>query len=249
MKKEFYSIKKPKWGLIALLMTFCCLFGNTAVAQTVAPSSSTTNDLLVWTGNVSSNCNDAGNWYVQSRATTGVAGTSLYPGQVELDDWAIIPSNGANPPIITNGQTINIGRVSITNQFNAAGATLTINSGGTVNLANALSGTIVLSGGSIVNNGALNINTAGVGFSGFPTYAINCATPNNIPTVATEWGYSGSGTLNINLSAANFAGAGAIVVTGSSTTNANNSLVTYRMVLNNPTITLNQATNLGISAI
>jgi fibronectin-binding autotransporter adhesin len=251
MKKNFYSIKKPKWGLIALFMTICCLFANTAIGQ-VIPSSSTTNDIIVWTGNISSDWNDAGNWYIQSRATTGVAGTSTYPGQVDLDDWAVIPTNGTNPPIITTGQTFQVARVYVTNQFNAAGGTLTINSGGTLNVVNNASITVTLNGGKIINNGALNISSTGAGFTSFPVYGIQCGNPNTLPTVPTEWGYSGSGALSISLPNANFANSAPIVVSGNSgatTTPTDNANVIYRMELNNATFTYNQASAASISAI
>ncbi len=251
MKKNFYSIKKPKWGLIALFMTFCCLFANSAMAQNF-PTSTATNDVLVWTGNVSSDWNNAGNWFVQSRATTGVAGTSLYPGQVDLDDWAYIPSNGANAPKIPTGVTITVGRTFVTNQYNATGGTLTIESGATLTVNAATVAPFSLNGGNVVNNGTITITTSSAGSTGFPVYGFICGNPSLLPTVPTEWSYSGSGSLSISLPNANLASSAAIVATGNSgttTTPTNNANVTYRLALNNTSISFNQATLLGISAI
>jgi hypothetical protein len=128
MKKNYFFTKKPKLGFVAFMMVFCCLFTNIAIAQQTIPTTTATNDVLVWSGAVSSDWNNSANWYVQSRATTGVAGTSTYPGQVDLDDWAFIPQTGSFAPIIPTGQSYQIARLYVTNQFNAAGGLLTINS-------------------------------------------------------------------------------------------------------------------------
>ncbi len=91
---------------------------------------------------------------------------------------------------------------------------------------------MVLGGGSIVNNGALNISSTAVGFASFPTYGIQCTNPNTLPTVATEYGITGGGTMSIALTAANFAGAAAIAVTGNSgaTTTPTNTNYVYKML-------------------
>ena len=247
MKKNFYSIKKPKWGLIALMMFFCCLFGNTAMAQTASAN----NDTFVWTGITSSAWNDATNWYVVRGTTT--AGTNTYPGEVGLIDIVYINKNNCPNAPILDAQTRTITRLFVNNNYGTeAGATLLINSGATLNIAGSGTNNLVLAGGSVINNGALSINTTGVGFTSFPVYGINCSNPTNLPTVPTEYGYSGTGTLSITLSAANFANSAAIAATGNSstTTTATNGVnATYRIVVNNPTITLNQASTNTIYAI
>ena len=55
MKKNSYSIKKPKWGLIALMAVFFCLFGNGAVAQV-------TNTNFHWGGTVDNTWSNINNW-------------------------------------------------------------------------------------------------------------------------------------------------------------------------------------------
>jgi hypothetical protein len=247
MKNNFFSSKIPKIGVVALLFIFCGLFSQTAMGQQTIPATTASNDVLVWTGAVSSDWDNVDNWNVQSRATTGVAGTSEYPGQNQLDDWAFIPTGATNSPIIKNAQTFQTARVYITNQY-GAGATLTIDSGGTLNVVNNGSNTVVLGGGSIINNGTLSISSTAVGFTSFPVYGIQCTTPNTIPSVATEYGYSGSGTLSISMPSANFANSACISSTGTST-NANIANVTYKLVLNSPTLTWNQVTTLNAGAI
>jgi trimeric autotransporter adhesin len=248
MKNNFFSSKKPKIGFIALLLFFCGLFANTAMAQSAVAN----NDTFIWTGTNSSSWNDAGNWSVLRGTTT--AGTNNYPGEVGAIDIVYVnKSDAPNAPIL-DAQTRNIIRLFVSNDFGGeAGATLTINSGATLNVGTGTaSNFVVLTGGNIINNGALNINATGVGFTNFPAYGINCGNPPILPTIPRQYGYSGSGTLSINLSAANFANSAAIAVIGNSgatATPTNNANVTYRLVMNNPSITLNQASTATINVI
>lgn len=248
MKKNYFSSKNPKMVVIALLLLLSGLFANEAVAQTAVAN----NDTFIWTGINSSNWNDAGNWTVLRGTTT--AGTNNYPGEVSTIDVVYINKNDAPNAPILDAQIRNIVRLFVNNSFGSeAGATLTINSGATLNVGTGTaSNFVVLAGGNIINNGTLNINATGVGFTGFPAYGINCSNPSVLPTVPTEYGYSGSGTLSINLSAANFANGAAIAVIGNSgatVTPTNNANATYKLVLNNPSITLNQASTATINVI
>ena len=246
-----YFIKKPKKGWIVLMLLFCGLFTNTAMGQAAVAS----NDSFIWTGTTSSAWNDTTNWTILRGTTT--AGLNTFPGEGISINNDIVYINKYDTPFasILDGQTRTIGRMFVNNNFgtaiggNIAGSVFTISSTGVLNITLG-DGTnnLVLAGGSVVNNGALVIASNAVGFSGFPTYGINCTNPTNIPSVATEYGYSGSGTLSITLSGANFANAAAFATSGNSAT-ANLANTTYKLVLNNPSITLNQTTILAIGAI
>lgn len=251
MKNNYNLSKNYKTALIALLVLFCGLFANEAKAQAAVAN----NDTFIWTGINSSAWEDAGNWTILRGTTT--AGGNTYPGEIGTNDVVFINKNDTPFPAILDGQTLDIARLNVNNNFGTeTGAIFTINAGATLNVGNTptttQSNNVLLNGGSIVNNGTLNINATGVGSSGFPAYGINCGNPNVLPTVPREYGYSGSGTLTINLAAANFANGSAIAVVGNSgttTTPTNNANVTYRLILNNPEITLNQASTASINTI
>jgi trimeric autotransporter adhesin len=247
MKKNNFT-KNHKRGWIVLMLLFCGLFANIAVGQVTAVAN---NDTFIWTGTNSSSWNDAGNWSVLRGTTT--AGTNNYPGEVGSIDIVYVNKSDAPNPLILSAQTRNIVRLFVNNNFGdvtgLTGATLTINSDGVLNVGTGTaSNFVVLNGGNIINNGALNINASGVGSSGFPTYGINCGNPSVLPTSPAEYSYSGSGTLSISMPNANLANAGAVAISGQSA-DAKTGNATYKLVLNNPTITLNQATTLAIGAI
>jgi hypothetical protein len=262
MKNNYSSSKNHKTSFVVLLLLFFGLFANNAAAQAVVAN----HDTYTWTGVTSSDWTNATNWSIL-RGTAN-AGIGTYPGEAVGTDVVFINNSGTPFPAILDGQIIDIARLNVTNALGGeAGATFTINAGAILNVGNytltvgttnvTQSNNVLMSGGNIVNNGTLNITGRGVGFTSFPSYGINCGNPPVLPTVPREYTYSGTGTLTINLANANFAGAAAIAVVGASAAStgvapipfANNANVTYRLVLNNPEITLNQASTASIQAI
>jgi len=263
MKNNYSSSKNYKSGLITILLLFFGFFANNAAAQTQVAN----HDTYTWIGVTSSDWTTASNWSIL-RGTAN-PGIGTYPGEVVGTDVVFINNSGTPFPAILDGQIIDIARLNVTNAIGGeAGATFTINAGAILNVGNytltvgttnvTQSNNVLLAGGSIVNNGTLNITGKGVGFTSFPSYGINCGNPPVLPTVPREYTYSGTGTLKIDLVTANFAGAAAIAVTGNSAAPspavapipfANNANVTYRIVLNDPEITLNQASTASIQAI
>ncbi|QBN20376.1 T9SS type A sorting domain-containing protein [Flavobacterium nackdongense] len=249
MKNNYLSSKNYKTGLVILFLLFCGLFSNVAAAQ----SASAANDTFIWNGSKSSDWADTANWTILRGTTT--PGTNTYPGEIGVIDLVYINKSDTPFPAIYDGQVLDIARLYIANTFGSeAGAIFTINPGAILNVGNVAtqSNNVFLNGGSIVNNGTLNIKAIGAGFTSFPAIGINCGNPNVLPTIPREYTYSGSGMLTIDLPSANFAGAAAIAVlgnSGSTTTPTNNANVTYKFILNNPEITFNQATLLGIGAV
>ena len=255
MKNNFTSSKKPKIGFIALLLFFCVLWGNDAMAQTASANQ----DTFIWNGATSTAWEEPTNWTILRGTTT--PGTDTYPGQTAGDaigDIVFVNKNDTPNAMILASQTRTVFRLTISNQFGTeTGAIMTINSDATLNIiSNGTVSNLVLNGGNIVNDGALVISTTGVGFStgsgatlvNYPVLGINCGNPTVLPSTPTEYSYSGSGTLSISMPNANFANAGAVAISGQSA-NANAGNATYKLVLNNPTITLNQATTLAIGVI
>ncbi len=259
MKNNYFSSKNYKSGLVVLLLLFCGLFSNEAMAQ---PPVLAANDTFVWTGLISTDWAITGNWTI-IRGTA--AGSNSYPGESTTNDVVYVNKSDTPFKLILDFQNLEIARLLVNNNFGGeAGATFTINPGATLNVGNntAQSNNVLLNGGNIVNNGTLNIKATGVGFTNFPSIGINCGNPITLPSVPTEYSYSGSGTLNIDLPLANFAGAAAIAVLGNNNPVSNGATppvfttppvttanATYRFVLNNPAITFNQATLLAIGAI
>ena len=166
-------------------------------------------------------------------------------------DLVVINNNSVTAPIIASAaQAL---RLTISNAVGTtAGPILTINPTFSLTITGNASNNLVLNGGSIINNGSLVVTTTGVGFTNFPAYGINFGNPTVLPSTATEYGISGGGTLSITLSAANFNNSAAIAVTGNSgttTTPTDNANVTYKIVLNNPTISLAASPGGTIAAI
>lgn len=249
MENNYNASKRQKTGFVVLTMLFFGLFINLGNAQ----SAVATLDTFIWTGTKSTSWIDPLNWTILRGTTT--AGSNMYPGELGTNDVVFINKNDTPFAPILDAQIIDIARLNVANTFGTeSGAIFTINAGAQLTVGNVTtqSNNVSLNGGSIVNNGFLFIKATGVGFTSFPSYGINCGNPNVLPTVPREYGYSGTGTLDISLSAANFAGAAAIVVLGNSGTTVtptNNANVTYKFILNNPTITLNQASAATINAI
>jgi hypothetical protein len=197
-------------------------------------------DTFTWNGSVSTNWATAANW-----TKSGSASSDTFPGQTlnrRLDIVNI--TNGGRPVVTANANPYGMLRLTISNNATIpTGSVLTINSGATLNVGTNGSNNVALNGGSIVNNGVLNISSTAAGFTDFPVYGFNCGNPIFAPTVPTEFGYSGTGSLSINLSGANFALSSLVAVTGTTTANA-----TYKMVFNNPTVSFNQASTATIGA-
>ena len=248
MKKNYFARNLNK-TIIALSVIFCALFSTEASAQTAVAA----NDTFIWNGTVSTDWVNPANWTILRGTTT--PGNNTFPGEIGTIDVVFINKNDTPFAAILDGQVIDIARLNVANTFGTeSGAIFTIKAGAILNVGNVgtQSNNVLLNGGNIVNNGTLNIKALGIGFTSFPSYGINCGNPNVLPTVPREYGYSGSGTLTIDLPVANFAGAAAIVVLGNSGTTVtptNNVNATYKFILNNPEITLNQATLLGINVI
>jgi len=214
--KNNYSIKKQKKGWIVLMLLFCGLFANTAMGQIT----------YTWNGSTSTSWTDPLNW-------TPTAGTS-YPGTDATD--LVVISNGGSPVLAST--TLTISKVTISNATGAVtGSTLTINSGATLTVNSTTVAPVVLNGGNLINDGILNITSTAPGISGFLSTGITCANPTVAPGSAIEYGYSGSGFLNINISAATFANSAGVAVTS---VNAN---TTYKMLFNGATsMTLSAST-------
>ena len=225
ISKFTYMKKILPFGTILLLSII--LFANTALAQLT----------YTWNGSVSNDWKNSANWSKSSG--------SLYPGQGTGD--IVVISNGGTPVLAS--ATLSVARMTISNATGpVSGSILTINSGATLNVTSASITNVVLNGGNIVNNGALNIATTATTGSGSPVYGLICGLPVVLPTIATEYRYSGSGTLSINLSTTNSSNSALIVSNGTST-DANAGKATYKLVLNNPTLNYNQGTTLAIGAI
>ena len=207
MKNNFSSSKKPKIGFIALLLFFCGLWGNTAMAQTA----------YTWVGGTSTNWNTDTNW-----SPVGVPGGNT-------GDTVIINDNSTAFAPSFSG-TAQIAGLNISNAFGTeSGATLTIASGA-LSVITSNTTVVVLAGGSIINNGTLNITSTAITAS----FGLQCTTPTVPPTAAREYGYSGDGFLNINISATTGTNASAVNI------NSLNANTTYKMLFNsaNTTFTL-----------
>lgn len=219
MKKNYF-IKKQKRGFIALIIAFLGLFVNTVVAQ----------DTFTWNGSASNDWATAANW-----TKTGSAGTDTYPGQTSgrLLDLVVIDNGGT--PNVASG-SYGMLRLTISNATGPiTGSTLTIASGATLSVTgpgNTTAEVVFLKGGNIVNNGTLNATgTLTTGTGGNAAYGITCGTPAVLPSSPTEFGYSGSGTLNINTSAGNNF-SGGIILNGIDAAAANVANATYKLLFN-----------------
>jgi hypothetical protein len=148
--------------------------------------------------------------------------------------WGVVPgstdiaviNNGANPTI--SAGTYDLAGVNVGNATGAtSGSILTIGASVIFNITSTTTSVVTLNGGNIVNNGTLNIISSSTAASS----GISCGTPAALPTSPTEFGYSGAGTLNINISASTTASSAAITATS---LNAN---TTYKMLMNSSTTT------------
>ncbi len=149
-------------------------------------------------------------------------------------DIALI-ANGGNPTLSAGSYFI--GGLTISND-NVAGnpSTLTIPSGVELTVETLTNEGVLVKGGNIVNNGYLEIISslspaAGVGNNFSGAYGMTFSLPAVVPTVATEYTYSGSGDLIIDTSLGNN-NSGAFLFNGFGT-NGNNA--TYKLLFNGTT--------------
>lgn len=147
------------------------------------------------------------------------------PGIVDI---AVI-SNGGNPTLAAGSYYL--GGLTISNESGPiTGSTLTIPSDVSIYVETATNEAVLVKGGNIINDGYLDIknvlssgsnNTAGA-------YAMTFGLPAALPTVATEYTYSGSGELSIDTSAGNNF-SGGFLFNG---IDANANLATYKLLFN-----------------
>jgi len=138
---------------------------------------------------------------------TNVAFTFAVPkpatGAPTIVDIALI-SNGAN--LTLPAGSYYLGGLTISNETGAeTGSTLTIPADAEVFVETLTNVGVLVNGGNIINNGYLDIKssltTGNNNFSG--AYGMTFGLPSVEPSVATEYIYSGSGTLKIDTSAGN----------------------------------------------
>lgn len=146
-------------------------------------------------------------------------------------DIALI-GNGTSPNL--NSTSYSVAGLTITNRTGViTGSTLNIPAGVEFNVSGTSNECVLLRGGNIINNGLLNITN---GYSGGAAnvsgnYGITCSLPVVIPTVPTEYTYSGSGELNIDTSAGNNF-SGGFIFNG---THANAANATYKFLFDGTT--------------
>jgi len=216
--------------------TFTPTAGLCATTATMTITVNTCPDTFTWNGSSSSDWATAANW-----TKTGT-GPDSFPGQTpgRLIDNVVISNGGT--PVVASGTYV-IYSLAINNATGGnTGSILTIDSGATLTVNNtsatAAAVAITLKGGSIVNNGTLNATATNTGAS----FGIACLVPSVAPNSATEYGYSGSGALNISTTLGN-ASSGGIQFTG---TTAN---TTYKMLFNGTTTFSLNNTALAVYAL
>lgn len=149
-------------------------------------------------------------------------------GKPTFLDIALI-GNGTSPNLDDLLNPYTVAGLTITNRTGAiSGSTLTIPAGVEFNVSGTSNECVLLKGGNIINNGLLNITN---GFSAGAAnisgnYGITCSLPVVIPTVPTEYTYSGSGELSIDTSGGNNF-SGGIMFNGSDANAAN---ATYKFL-------------------
>jgi len=179
-------------------------------------------DTFTWNGSSSNDWATAANWTKTGTSPDGYPGQT--PGRI-IDN--VVISNGGTPVVASGTYVIYSLAINNTTGGNT-GSILTIDSGATLTVNNtsatAAAVAITLKGGSIVNNGTLNATATNTGAS----FGIACLVPSVAPSVATEYGYSGSGALNISTTLGN-ASSGGIQFNGTSLN------TTYKMLFNSTT--------------
>jgi hypothetical protein len=205
--------KTTHFGTVLILLIG--FFANTAMGQIT----------YTWNGSTSTDWATPANW-------TPSSGTS-YPGTVATD--IVVINNNSTPfaPIFTGTQTI--GSLTVSNAVGTtAGATLNIASG-TLTVSNASLNVVTLAGGNIINEGTLNITSTNAGAS----QGILLASAIQVPGLPTEFGYSGVGTLSVNIATAAANNSAALFLS------ANSANTTYKMLFNSATTTFTLGSNAG----
>lgn len=152
-------------------------------------------------------------------------------GVPTIVDIALI-GNGGNPTLPAGSYYL--GGLIISNQTGAiGGSTLTIPADVEVFIESLTNEAILIKGGNIVNNGYLDIKSSLTLGSNNTTaaYGMTFSLPAVVPTVPTEYMYSGNGTLKIDTSAGNNF-SGGILLNGADVNGAN---VTYKLLFNGTT--------------
>lgn len=159
-------------------------------------------------------------------ATPKVA--SFPPGVLDI---ALI-SNGGNPTLAV-GQYYLSGLVVSNDNSTGTASTITLGQGVEILVESSTNEGVLVKGGNIVNNGYLEVkstlSTGANNVSG--AYAMTFSLPDVIPSVPTEYTYSGSGELTIDTSAGNNFSGGFLF--NGIDTNAN--LATYKLLFNGTT--------------
>jgi len=141
-------------------------------------------------------------------------------------------SNGANPTL-TSGSYY-LGGLTISNMSGSVGgSTFTIPSDVEVFVESSTNEAVLVKGGNIVNNGFFDIKSSlTVGSNNtVGAYGMTFGLPDAVPSVPTEYTYSGTGTLKIDTSAGNNF-SGGILFNGADANAAN---ATYKLLFNGTT--------------
>ena len=169
---------------------------------------------------------------------TNIAFTFATPkaatGAPTIVDIAVI-GNGAN--LTLAGGSYYLGGLTISNETGAVtGSTLNIPADAEVFVETLTNEGVLIKGGNIINNGFLDIKSSLAGGSNASAgaYGMTFSLPAVVPSVPTEYTYSGSGTLKIDTSAGTF-NSGAILCNGFG---VNGSNATYKILFNGTTTLL-----------
>ena len=146
-------------------------------------------------------------------------------------DIALI-GNGGNPTLPAGSYYL--GGLTVSNETGAeTGSTLTIPADVEIFVETLTNEGVLIKGGNIINNGYLDIKSSLTGGTNntVGAYGMTFSLPAVVPSVATEYTYSGSGTLKIDTSLGNNF-SGGILFNGVHTNAAN---ATYKLLFNGTT--------------
>lgn len=169
---------------------------------------------------------------------TNVAFTFANPkaatGAPTIVDIAVI-GNGANLTLAAGSYYL--GGLTISNETGAiGGSSLTIPADAEVFVETLTNEGVLIKGGNLINEGLLDIKSSLAAGSNATAgaYGMTFSLPSVVPSVPTEYTYSGSGTLKIDTSAGTF-NSGAILCNGFG---VNGSNATYKILFNGTTTLL-----------
>ena len=151
-------------------------------------------------------------------------------GAPTIVDIALI-NNGGNPTLTVGSYYL--AGISIGNKTGAVtGSTLTIPSNVEIYVETLTNEGVLVKGGNIVNNGLLDVKSSlstGTAITN-SAYAMTFGLPEVVPSVATDYTYSGTGLLNLDTSASSTSfNSGGILFNGAS---AAANLATYKLLFN-----------------